>query len=95
MIPLFVFDGKPPEEKNKELLKRKIKKNIYINNAENDLQSIKRKYTLNKNKIDDFKKILNLLGLTYVESNGEADDECVAIYKKLNDTVLKNIMILE
>ena len=44
IIPIFIFDGKPPEEKNNILLKRKEDKS----GAENEYRSLKRRLEFNK-----------------------------------------------
>jgi flap endonuclease-1 len=61
--PLYVFDGKPPSEKQKVIDKRKIvnkKKNIEITNT----------------NIKTLKEFFNANGITYLECEAEADFIC-------------------
>ena len=106
IIPVFVFDGKPPPEKKNILTERKQKKkeakeeilmltenlkNIPENTKEYKLiiQQIlnlkKRTIFLTYQEICSVKQLLKLSGITYYESEGEADSLCAKL-------VIKNIV---
>lgn len=78
--PIYVFDGKPPVDK-KELLKNRSKK---AENAKNKLKTAsseedilkyeKLSTRINKSHVDDVKKLLDLMGVEYIQDeNGEAE----------------------
>merc|ERR1712146_723034 len=76
IIPIFVFDGKPPELKSNILKERKQRKNKCIQNLKKDnydndsdrIKDFKKSFTLSKKHIDEVKHILNLFGIPTVES---------------------------
>ena len=122
IIPLYIFDGKPPEEKKEILIDRKQKRNVLtskkkeletmlenINNVSPDKQQsltndiieepldaelskeqIESELTkLNKKIIkitsDDIskcKELFKLFGISYIVSNGEAEDLCSQLCKE-------------
>ena len=79
VTPIYIFDGKPPEEKNEIIKERQIKANC----AKADLEKAttdeeKAKYEkqcirLTKEHIDDIKKLLDLMGVSYLHIDGEAE----------------------
>lgn len=90
IIPIFVFDGKPPELKSRILKERKSKKNKCIqklkdDNYDNDsdrIKDFKKSFTLSKYHIDEVKYILNLFGIPTIDSITEADPLCADLAKK-------------
>jgi len=86
---IFVFDGKPPELKEKE---RERRKNIKINaekeykkaveeeNIEEMKKYASRTSRLTEEMIDDSKKLISALGLPIIQapSEGEAQAACIA-----------------
>ncbi len=104
IIPIFVFDGVPPDEKMKILKERDAGKKIakekcdqlkneLENNDEldeNDREKLETNLRLEKKKclhitnsnIRDVKELINLLGVTYLEAEGEADDLCALLVRK-------------
>ena len=90
IIPIFVFDGKPPELKSNILKERKQRKNKCIQNLKKDnydndsdrIKDFKKSFTLSKKHIDEVKHILNLFGIPTVESLTEADPLCSHLAKK-------------
>jgi len=88
---VFVFDGKPPELKQKERERRnKIKTDAIekyeIAKERGNLKEM-RKYSQMSTKIDqkiidDAKKLLNLLGLPIVQATGEGEAQCSYMVKK-------------
>lgn len=77
--PIYIFDGKPPEEKNNIIKDRKLKasrakKNIEnANSHEEKIKLEKQSIRLTKEHIDDIKNLLNLMGITYLHIDGEAE----------------------
>lgn len=98
ITPLFVFDGKPPEEKRNELNRRRENrekawqkydelKEKYGNNPnkhqEKRLENLKR--SIVRVKWDDIQNVKNLItsmGFKHVEALGEADKLCAALVRK-------------
>ena len=74
--PMFVFDGKPPKEKEEELQKRYLKKLKYKDNDEEYNKRI-----LTQEDVDNVKQLLSLYGLSYITANGEADNLCAYLCK--------------
>ena len=86
IIPLFIFDGKPPDMKHNELKIRQKKKEIarvkYMKLNSYEIKSkyakkLKRTFTrVNKTDIENVKKLIQNFGMMYVTSEGEADELC-------------------
>ena len=98
ITPIFVFDGRPPIEKNDELIKRrkkrqeannkyydlleKYKDNIPLDKKK-EIQKLKRDMT--KIKDEDIKIIKDLLdayGISHITAIGEADKLCASLVIK-------------
>lgn len=91
IIPLFVFDGKPPSEKNKIIEKRRYeKKNAELkynrlkeSNRDNNtyqLTQLRKQFTrISSQDICDVKHLLRLMGVSYYECTGESDAVCVKL----------------
>lgn len=91
IIPLFVFDGKPPSEKNKIIEKRRYeKKNAELkynrlkeSNRDNNtyqLTQLRKQFTrISTQDICDVKHLLRLMGVSYYECTGESDAVCVKL----------------
>jgi len=107
IMPIYVFDGKPPVEKNnvmKSRMERKNRLNNRIKDLENTLHNIdnnldvemidvndineemnrlkKQVLGINRNDVDNLKKLLEIIGLPYINANGEADIICAELTKK-------------
>lgn len=87
IIPIFVFDGKPPLEKEKTIEKRKeIKTKALeaIKDAnEDDKKKLQQKtFELTDDVYNDAKQLLELMGIPYIESPGEADVVCAWLSMK-------------
>lgn len=97
VFPIYVFDGKPPIEKQKTLEDRRKNRE----KAQLNLEEMKKIYETSKNlelkkKIDqltrtlihinykdikNLKQLICLMGCTYIEAKGEAEDLCVQLVK--------------
>lgn len=98
IIPLFIFDGKPPPEKYDSLNNRRKERDnaeklyniLTINNNNSDvsnklLEKLRRKKTkINSQNRQEAKHLLEVCGISYIEAEGEADELCA-------HCVLKNI----
>ena len=98
ITPLFVFDGKPPDEKKEEIFKRKMErknaKEQYYNlkemygehptkEEEEKLQQIKRKMTyITHQDIVDIQNLIEFYGMKYLVAHGEADRLCASLVLK-------------
>ena len=78
---IFIFDGKPPENKSDTIEKRKKKcENAKLKLKENKFSNEKEKNKIEKSTIrltsemiNDIKYLLKLLGIPYINSDGEAE----------------------
>ena len=79
ITPIYIFDGKPPELKQKLLNERKQKldyNKILLQNSNNkdDVQKYKKRCVkITKEHINDIKKLLSLMGVSYIHLDGEAE----------------------
>ena len=100
IIPVYVFDGKPPELKMKILADRlKIKKDAIekLVELEHDTtmnketleqekaKLIRQSITVTHNDMAEVKEIVELLGVPYIQAPEEADCQCA--YLSINDMV--------
>lgn len=98
IIPLFVFDGKPPKEKEdllKERKQNKKKAEEKYNELQNQLldgqnekieeqmNQLKKEFIrLHHTDIKDVKLLIQSLGASYIEAPGEADKLCAKLVNK-------------
>lgn len=80
ITPIYVFDGKPPQNKQAVLNKRNDKvKNAKLEMENTELSEEQKNHLekktvrLTKQHIDDIKHLLDLMGVSYVQANGEAE----------------------
>jgi flap endonuclease-1 len=79
IIPIYVFDGKPPSNKSKVIKQRHNKviaakaamESATTEEEQNNLE--KKTIRLTKEHVDDIKQLLDLMGVSYVQANGEAE----------------------
>ena len=96
IIPLFVFDGKPPIEKQETIEQRRIERreaekkyneimesNDIDSYSKYNIETLKRKKIIIsiKNKTD-LKELFDYFGVMYVDAPGEADELCAYYVKK-------------
>lgn len=98
IIPLFIFDGKPPKEKYALLKERKLLKNIaetkYNEIKEKPLQTkedillmekLKKQFVyISENDIKNVKKLFDFYGINYIHAPNEADQLCAYFTKNKN-----------
>ena len=92
IVPIFIFDGKPPDEKRNVLNKRQRLKRIaemhyneVKNNSDNEhlLKVLKRKFIrLHDVDFERVKTLLAALGVNYIVAPGEADVMCAQMVLK-------------
>jgi flap endonuclease-1 len=88
--PIWVFDGKPPDLKSKELDKRKASKEEAEEKkekaiAEGDFEMAKkmagRSIKITNEMMEDAKLLVKLLGCPVIEAPGEAEAQCAELCK--------------
>lgn len=88
IIPIFVFDGTPPELKKetlksrKEIKKKNLEKLEATEDKEDQIKYFKRSFSITPKQIQEVKDILTLFGIPIVESTTEADPLCARIVSK-------------
>ena len=76
---IFIFDGKPPENKQicinerKEKSKKALEKADLCKNEEEKMKLKKASLRITNDMINDIKNLLNLLGIPYIHPDGEAE----------------------
>jgi len=81
IIPIYVFDGKPPELKRKVIDARKQVKKKAIEKLQNvkteaeKIKYLKRSVYITSKQLDQCRELLRLMGIPYVDAPEEADSE--------------------
>lgn len=81
IIPVYVFDGKPPKLKQKILeVRKQIRKKALekLSDAQNDIDKIKylkRSVLISRDQIDQCRELLTLMGIPFIDAPEEADSE--------------------
>lgn len=79
ITPIYIFDGKPPIEKKEVLLERSKKAeeskilSQTTQNPEEALKYEKSSIRVKKHHIDDIKELFDLMGISYLHPEGEAE----------------------
>jgi len=96
IVPVFVFDGKPPAEKKALLIKRKIEKDtaeakynelkVAVESGEtvfaSEMDKLKKQFVrVSETDIAKSKEVMTAMGVTYIESRGESDHLCAFLVK--------------
>ena len=82
IIPIYVFDGKPPELKKKVLdIRRSIRKKAeekmqLAETEEEKIKYFKRSVSISKKQLEECKELLDFMGIPYVNAPEEADSQC-------------------
>ncbi len=99
IIPVYVFDGKPPEFKSKVLEERREVKNKAYEKLNEELTEeekikyFKRTVSISKKQIEQCIELLETMGVPYIVAPGEADSQCAYLAKAgLVDGVLTEDM---
>ncbi len=99
IIPVYVFDGKPPEFKSKVLEERREVKNKAYEKLNEELTEeekikyFKRTVSISKKQIEQCIELLDTMGVPYIVAPGEADSQCAYLAKAgLVDGVLTEDM---
>lgn len=88
VLPIFVFDGKPPEIKRGTLESRKEKRELarkeieHIEDEAEKIKLLKRSVVVSGKEMNECKDILRSLGLPVIEAEEEADSQCAYLSKK-------------
>lgn len=88
ILPIYVFDGKPPKLKQKVLNVRKQIKNNSVEkllNANNDTDKIKylkKCVNITKEQLNQCRELLTLMGIPYIDAPEEADSELSYLCKE-------------
>jgi flap endonuclease-1 len=87
IIPIYVFDGEPPQFKDKVLeLRKNIKKKAYeklekAETEEDKIRYFKKTVSISKKQLNECKELLNLMGIPYIDAPEEADSQCAYLVK--------------
>ncbi len=87
IIPIYVFDGKPPEFKTKLInLRKEVKNKAYEKlsqelSQEDQIKYFKRSVSISKKQIEECIELLQLMGIPYIIAPEEADSQCAELVK--------------
>lgn len=88
ILPVFVFDGEPPEAKKWALDKRKAVKAATLDKLQEAREAQqdevaaslqRRTYSLSDAEVEDCKRLLHLLGVPVVQAQSEAEAQCATM----------------
>jgi len=88
IIPIYVFDGSPPDLKNNVLNNRKnnrlkaYEKMLNAKTEEERIKYFKRCVNITSEQIIQSQELLDLMGVPYIIANEEADSQCAYLSKK-------------
>jgi flap endonuclease-1 len=99
IIPVYVFDGKPPSikyktiEGRKQVRKKALEKMEQAVTEEDKIKYFKRSSQISKEQWDQCRDLLDMMGIPYVNAPEEADSQCAYLAKNgLVDAVLTEDM---
>jgi flap endonuclease-1 len=88
IIPVYVFDGKPPQLKQKildvrkQIRKKALEKLSDAQNEEDKIKYLKRSVWISKDQMDQCRELLTLMGIPYIDAPEEADSELSYLCKE-------------
>ena len=88
ILPVYVFDGKPNDIKNKTLENRKkikdkaVEKLLTTLSDDEKIKYLKRSVFITKKHIDECKELLDYMGIPYIVAVEEADSEIAKLCEK-------------
>jgi len=88
IIPIYVFDGKPPELKKKiinarkQIKKKAIEKLQDAKTEEEKIKFLKRSVTITRTQMNQCRELLKIMGIPYVDAPEEADSELSYLCKE-------------
>jgi len=89
--PIYVFDGKPPEVKRKEIEERELRKREAMKKLleakeegreEDVLKYAKQAMTLTSRMVEDAKKLLDAMGVPWIQAPGEGEAQAAYLCRK-------------
>jgi flap endonuclease-1 len=99
IIPVYVFDGKPPEFKfkilnNRKEVKQKAYEKLHEDIPEDEkIKYFKRTVSISKKQYEECMELLDIMGIPYITAIEEADSQCAELVKSgLVDGVLTEDM---
>ena len=87
IIPVYVFDGKPPDIKKRTLDMRKdirakaIEKLKNTTDEKERIKYLKRSVSISKKQLDECRRLLDIMGIPYIDAPQEADSQCSYLAK--------------
>jgi flap endonuclease-1 len=95
IMPFYVFDGKAPNSKSHTIAKRRRNKylsrekciSITDKTSSEWIKYFKRLYSISNDSIEDCKKLLNLMGIPWIQSIEEADSQCAVLAYMFPDII--------
>jgi len=87
IIPVYVFDGKPPDlktktlENRKQIRKKALEKLELATTEEDKIKYFKRSSSITKEQWKQCKDLLDIMGIPYVNAPEEADSQCAYLAK--------------
>lgn len=87
ILPVYIFDGKPPELKrnvlnNRKIIKEKAREKMSTAKTEEEkIKYFKRTVCLTKQNLNDCKELLDHMGIPYINAPEEADSQCAWLCK--------------
>ena len=87
IIPVYVFDGKPPIiksktiETRKQIRKKALEKLEQAVTDEDKIKYLKRSSSISKEQWNQCKELLEIMGVPYINAPEEADSQCAYLAK--------------
>tara|TARA_B110000908_G_C10261935_1_gene459978 strand:- start:2249 stop:3256 length:1008 start_codon:yes stop_codon:yes gene_type:complete len=87
IIPVYVFDGKPPDIKKRTLDIRKdirmkaLEKLKNTTDEKERIKYLKRSVSISKKQLNECRQLLRIMGIPYVDAPQEADSQCSYLAK--------------